>query len=358
MGTSRFRLFFVNNNFFKDNPMEHRRTQLINIFLVLAFMCLLYLIVGNGVVHKNFTLCKILAISTVPCVLILVYFHLTNNITVTAGGILLFIVGLFYFYIENVGPVNYSLVWLLVFPPVFSAIFMGKRSRLIILLFLSFIWIYTYLNYDEWVAVGFTPRSLSNLVIGTLMVLIISVYNEKGMRDMRLVLEAKNKELEWLSITDSLTGVYNRNKLRQYSEEAITQIGNKDTPFSIFLIDIDHFKEINDTYGHLVGDDVLRFIATKLQESFAGIGVVGRWGGDELIVMGKDLSMETARELALRFLVAMRQEKEPNVGIVTVSIGIASLRSDDSFDTLLGRADKALYTAKNNGRDCVEIALS
>lgn len=163
---------------------------------------------------------------------------------------------------------------------------------------------------------------------------------------------------KYLSITDELTGLYNRRHFEQNFEREFLRAKRYGSKFSVAIIDIDFFKKINDTYGHLCGDYVLREIAYTIQDSFRKTDMVFRYGGEEFVV----ILTETSLENALIPLERLRKKIEAknlfyegkNINI-TVSIGLNSDTTKyESASEFLDMADKALYNAKENGRNRIE----
>lgn len=154
--------------------------------------------------------------------------------------------------------------------------------------------------------------------------------------------------------TDPLTGVANRRRLDDELGWLIAQARRHDQPFSVMLIDLDCFKTINDTHGHEVGDRVLVECVDRLQASIREADLVGRWGGEEFLLLAPFTDHEAACALAERCRRAIASSPMQHAGVtVTTSLGVASLRPDDDARALLRRADLALYTAKRDGRDRV-----
>jgi diguanylate cyclase (GGDEF)-like protein len=168
-----------------------------------------------------------------------------------------------------------------------------------------------------------------------------------------LELEEKNIELEKLSITDRLTQLHNRVKLEEVFTEQIQIASRYNTPFSLLLCDVDFFKSVNDNFGHLIGDQVLIEIADILNSTIRDTDIVGRWGGEEFLVICRETDKENALLLAQRLREAVESHTYITNQPQTISIGISSFTSKDSEVTMLGRADSALYAAKNSGRNCI-----
>ncbi|MBA3006003.1 MAG: diguanylate cyclase [Proteobacteria bacterium] len=150
--------------------------------------------------------------------------------------------------------------------------------------------------------------------------------------------------------TDALTGLNNRRKLDEALKNEINRAQRYKNSFSIILLDIDNFKEVNDAYGHLVGDDVLKRLTQVLKSSFRQTDIAGRWGGDEFLILLPLQDRGVAVMFAERLRAAIAGSQFPEVGTVTSSFGVAELVSGDSVEDLINRADAALYRAKEQGR--------
>jgi diguanylate cyclase (GGDEF)-like protein len=164
--------------------------------------------------------------------------------------------------------------------------------------------------------------------------------------------------LEEISSTDQLTGLFNRYKFEDLFNFELLQARRHKTEISIILLDIDHFKSVNDTYGHNRGDAVLKAFAAVLKSSVRSSDVVVRWGGEEFIVFAPKTSLEQAYQLAEMIRKKVKNTEMPHANYLTVSIGVASVAEEDSLETLIHRADRALYRAKGLGRDKVEVEMS
>lgn len=174
------------------------------------------------------------------------------------------------------------------------------------------------------------------------------------LRQTQTQLLAQNRQLERLSITDQLTGLYNRLQLDRTLEEERLRHQRYASNVCVLLLDIDHFKSINDTFGHLVGDQVLAKIALILQSHVREVDVVGRWGGEEFLVICRETALEGALLLAEKLRAAVQAHEFEQVGTRSVSLGVAMLRQSETVAHTIARADKALYRAKDAGRNRVE----
>jgi diguanylate cyclase (GGDEF)-like protein len=169
-------------------------------------------------------------------------------------------------------------------------------------------------------------------------------------------LEAVNSQLHELSITDALTGVKNRRAFDKRVQHEFALAVRHNLPLSLMMLDADHFKSFNDTFGHAEGDIMLRQMATTIQSNVRETDMVARYGGEEFAVILPNTGLEDTRVLAERICRAVEAMESPKRKM-TVSIGIASktpeLLNRDAFFAL---ADEALYCAKNKGRNCISVA--
>lgn len=164
----------------------------------------------------------------------------------------------------------------------------------------------------------------------------------------------QQRHLRKLSDTDELTGLANRRRLMQRLKEEMSGARRHDRPLSLLLLDLDHFKRINDTWGHLKGDQVLKQLAQLCCNALRGEDLVARLGGEELAVLLPCTAIDPAMQLAERLRAAIADgDFGITQGRVTASIGVAEHREDDSIDAFIERADRGLYAAKRAGRNRV-----
>ena len=167
-------------------------------------------------------------------------------------------------------------------------------------------------------------------------------------------------QLNQLAMTDGLTGIYNRRHFIKEAQNELNRSVHVKRPLALVLFDIDHFKQINDTYGHAAGDQVLLAFTKICQENIREIDVFARYGGDEFVMLLPETSRAEAFEVAERIRMALvnsQMEFESELISLTISSGISDLNDEtDSFDKLIERADQALYLAKQAGRNVVMIS--
>ena len=160
-------------------------------------------------------------------------------------------------------------------------------------------------------------------------------------------------ELKRLAVTDAVTGVWNRSHGEELLDAEMTDARATGRPLSLLMLDIDHFKSINDRHGHQAGDHVLIEITRRLQDSLPRTDAVARWGGEEFVVLLRDCRIDDAVATAEKIRARIAERPFDDAGRATVSIGAAELAAEDDLDSWLARADEALYKAKRSGRNAV-----
>jgi len=161
------------------------------------------------------------------------------------------------------------------------------------------------------------------------------------------------KLMDRLAHTDHLTNLANRKKIDKELEHAIYQVQRNDVDYALLLIDIDYFKKVNDIYGHQVGDNVLVEIAKLLSENTRKSDLVGRWGGEEFMIIASHTDLQSGLRLAQKIHMAISKHSFDLVGRKTVSIGLSIFTKEDSAETIVERTDTHLYQAKETGRNKV-----
>ena len=164
------------------------------------------------------------------------------------------------------------------------------------------------------------------------------------------------RELEHMASHDRLTGAFNRGRIYELLDAAEIARQRYGTPFSVLMFDIDHFKRINDTFGHQAGDAVLIELSRRVQDLLRLTDEFGRWGGEEFLIIATHTPLNGAMKLAERIRAAVGDPPFPDVGEVTISIGVAEMCDGVTTKTLEARADQALYEAKDAGRNRVHAA--
>ena len=193
-----------------------------------------------------------------------------------------------------------------------------------------------------------------NLLICLAMMLLVLYLLSRVIRRFQLRIETQ-------AMQDSLTGLPNRRGFDQIALKAIQDARREQKPLSAMLLDLDHFKRLNDTHGHLAGDEVLSGFAEDVRRCLRDSDIICRWGGEEFIIVLKDTASKGARRVAEKIRLLAEQHTYVFTGTalqVTVSLGLTELHPDDTLQSLIARADQALYSAKQSGRNrvCTQMA--
>ncbi len=180
---------------------------------------------------------------------------------------------------------------------------------------------------------------------------------EQLVEERTFELKEANETISRLAATDELTNLSNRRSFNEFLLAGISAARRHGYPLSMIMIDLDHFKNINDTFGHSEGDAVLKAFADLLREMIRVEDVAARWGGEEFIIILPHAALDAAAALSERIRVAFEQHAGKASSIsLSASFGVVQLQEKDDGDTLIRRADDALYRAKNEGRNRVVIA--
>lgn len=184
----------------------------------------------------------------------------------------------------------------------------------------------------------------------TFAILLFFYSKQKKLKDE---LEIAYKELEKLAVIDKLTKLYNRYKIDEVLESEKERSNRYKTPFGILMLDIDHFKNVNDTYGHSTGDEVLKRFAKIIKENSRKTDIVGRWGGEEFLIIIPHTDKNDLLTIAENLRSKIGNYKFKTIGNLTVSIGASIYEYNESTEKTIIRADNALYSSKENGRNKV-----
>ena len=168
-------------------------------------------------------------------------------------------------------------------------------------------------------------------------------------------LKEATDQLEELERTDALTDIHNRYSIMKILDTEVDRAKRYGNPLSIFMYDIDHFKRLNDTHGYRAGDDILYNLTKVVKDSLRDIDIVGRYGGEEFLVIMPSTILSDAIDVAQRVCETVSNHKFSQIKQLTISIGLVELGKDESMDMLFTRADKLLYKSKESGRNRVSF---
>lgn len=193
---------------------------------------------------------------------------------------------------------------------------------------------------------GKTKESIINNLTFEDVVGQIKVILEGAIKNIQLYEELTEK-----ARFDQLTQLYNRASFLEYLEKEIKRVSRYHHPFCLAIVDLDDLKKLNDTYGHLYGDTVLKEFAGLLKNSFRQTDVIGRYGGDEFVILFVETDLNGATIAIERLYQLMNAKNFPS----TMSVGLTEFKKDDTVNSIIDRADKALYTAKVSGKKHLEV---
>ncbi|WP_067725794.1 GGDEF domain-containing protein [Oceanobacillus damuensis] len=249
----------------------------------------------------------------------------------------------------------YPTLWILFLIPAVSAVVLIPKWKVVLLvgLLVSAVKVVMQLMlYSKGLSIFANPYSL---VVSEIVwwILLLFISNLK-ITNRRLVLE-----LEEISVTDPLTKTYNRRFLNLYMEKALTLDNSGDNPLLILIMDIDHFKKINDTYGHNCGDKILKRLVKVTKKAIRKTDVLIRYGGEEFIIILPNTSLKQGLDIAERVRKIVEKEgfiyKTKKID-VTVSMGVAQYIEEQSLSGFINNADQELYQAKESGRNKIVVS--
>ena len=227
-----------------------------------------------------------------------------------------------------------------------------------------------FVDHGQWSLVIAMPNGMiaASRILGifitlmvTVMTLIYLAGREHGIRenvqmDKRLELQELARGLRYQATTDPLTGLYNRLKFDEALASEMSRAKRYATPLTLALYDVDHFKQVNDVYGHQIGDNALVRLSQIVSMNIRNADLLARWGGEEFVILVPGSDGEMTRQAVEKLAAIIGQVVFDEVGTITCSFGIAQYADGDDAETLIARADHALYRAKTNGRNRVELA--
>ena len=200
-----------------------------------------------------------------------------------------------------------------------------------------------------------TPLTDVTRLVEIIVVLLLTILTGSMVRRQRLRSVAVEQRLSRLALVDGLTGIASRRRTEEVLADELAA-AEPTTPLSVILVDLDEFKQVNDAHGHNAGDDVLRGVARLLQQRGRLSDTVGRWGGEEFVVICPDTPVTGALGLAEQLRDRIARQAFVGLGQQTASFGVAQAAPGDTVDDVIARADAALYEAKGAGRNRVREA--
>lgn len=258
--------------------------------------------------------------------------------------------------------VIYGFAVIFYFHPI-QSFFIYSFTTVVLIVFLP-------ISQPDIVLSSYTEDILSNSIIAWIASIInyrkyVKEFNnqkivEKSNRELRLKtvqIEKINSKLKEISLKDQLTDIYNRRRIDEILKYEYYRAVTYGKFFSVIMLDIDWFKSVNDTYGHNVGDKVLVELAEILRTNIRRIDTVGRWGGEEFIIICPETDADQALYLAERLREAIKTHEFFKIQHITCSFGVSSYNKGETIESIINNADKGLYNAKQDGRNLVKARL-
>lgn len=347
--------FITNNHQFKPTDPEYRQVYLINGMLLGMVVVFSFFFFINLAFFGLYVVALLDFIAAAIAAMLLRHFQISNNVRQAAYQTVLllgvFLIGYCYF----AAPDYYSLFWICIFPPLVFFLLGRRKGLLATTLFFSLLTLLLGWRSASWAEDAFTIKALLNVALASVSLVLLIHYYEVSRNDVMRALATQHRQLQRLSITDALTGLYNRSKLDDILSREIARSVRHQSPFSVILADLDFFKAVNDNFGHMAGDQALMSFAGILLQHCRELDVPGRWGGEEFLIICPHTDLAGAKLLAERIRAQVEVYDFAHGKQLTVSLGVASFIRDDDAKTILKRADDALYRAKGKGRNRVEI---
>ncbi len=191
------------------------------------------------------------------------------------------------------------------------------------------------------------------LLVFSMLIIIFCAFTTRRLNRLQRIQFQTTQELRRISTIDSLTDTYNRMKFDEEIDKEISRAQRYQFPLSGIMFDLDNFKKINDQYGHLEGDKVLKKVSLLVRAIIRENDLLFRWGGEEFIVLLPNTSHDSAIQLSYRIQDYIRNDKFASIGRLTCSFGVTSLKEDDTANSFTNRLDQLQYQAKKNGKDRV-----
>ncbi len=342
----------IDKLFGKNRTLKNRIYNIVSInLIVLLFISTIMTLIFQ----KNKETTIITLISLIIQVILFVICNYKKKVKI-CGAVSIIFMDIFLFLLANLTIIQGIIGIYIIMILVYISLLYNKKTRIIFLnieiIFSLFLLIYDANNlinktnlYDSMLhsIITFIYIIYISISIGVSLLTIIKLYNKENEK-----LKKINEQIKKVAITDSLTGTWNRNHMESYLQDCIS---NEEFPLSIIMIDIDYFKKVNDNYGHIVGDNILKEFVKISQEIVGKNGIVTRYGGEEFLVILPSSNIKQAYEIAEE----IRKSSEKNLNLkqdkVTISGGIAEYEQDLLMSEFIEIADKKLYEAKENGRN-------
>lgn len=334
----------------------YRRAYLLNSILIVIASIFLTFTLANILFTQMIGLIVVDGLGFLLTLGLITYFHHSKKLERSSTLTIISFALLTIAYTSVTQHHFHAFYWLIIFPTI-AILLKGTRSGLIYSgIYYTYFFSFIISQTAHWQPDPFTWMSTVNIAGATLSLLALIVYSEYSRHKTQLALEAKNKQLEKLSITDQLTGLNNRIKLDTSLEQQLALAKRYQSSYAIILIDLDQFKQVNDKFGHLLGDQVLMALSKLLSSLIRETDILGRWGGEEFMIICPETTAAESLVLAEKIRLAVVTHDFPIPVPQTISIGISEYYEGAESKDIIRQADDALYLAKHLGRNQTQIS--
>ena len=334
-----------------EHSVRHQSTLL---RAVLRIMLVFSLLIGalNVFVFNAYLIASFNFISFAAAALLLLYFNDEAKLKRTSWLACFTVIFNVVMFINIAQGQNYSVLWVMIVPPIVFFLLGRRMGALLSALLFAYTVYFIAQQIDRP-----QPETLGlAAVLNVLEVCIALWFIYRFYEGSR---ETAYRELKLQSITDKLTSLYNRSHLDTLlSDLQVRMQSGALKQACIVIIDIDHFKEINDQFGHIQGDKILQNAARQLREFTRERALIGRWGGEEFLLILPNFTLTEARDYCEQLRKGIAATKHFQNLTLTMSFGVADYNPNKSIEQALIQADRALYCAKENGRNRVELATA
>jgi diguanylate cyclase (GGDEF)-like protein len=348
--------YISNNGKFSKGTVEYSRAFLLNLILPTILVLAVYFTIINFIILNNSMAGLITLLTFLVTAPAFVEFKKLSDLVKSCQKTIIIVYLTILSLVFSVNFQNNTLMWTGVIPVMAFALLNKKKASLVTLMFyLSLGLSYGYLNTKNEFA-SITNDSFINFLFASLSLVVLSYYYKYSQEKLYDVLRVNQKELKILAEIDKLTGLYNRSKIDEIVSSELAKVKDSKYDLALIIADIDDFKEINDKYGHLVGDEVIKEVAKVIKKSCKNDCVASRWGGEEFLMIMPDFDSDKAYS----FAEILRQEiKNLEFNIeekLTFSLGVTEYKPGDSAISMFKRVDDALYSGKDMGKDTTRVA--
>ncbi len=354
-------LLYINNSYSHTHLDDEPKRLLLKVCLYISFLMLFFFSILHAFIYQDVS-DKLFILELFTCLITLyaIYSLKRNPTPNNTNKIALISTLVFAFFLLFFASLNqnqsYGLVWTFFFP-IFAIIINGPKSGLrYTLVFLTVLLIMAYNGIGHWQAGIWDEMSFIRLTASLLILTFIVYINEVSLVNAKARAQMALEEQQTLSTIDELTKIFNRRHINKALYDAIQYAERHNSNLVITLFDIDDFKQINDQYGHLIGDKVLSEMTQEIKKIIRTTDVFGRWGGEEFLILLPQESIESASQVCEKIREYIQEITFSECSIqITCSFGIAQFKHGMTPEVLIDQADQALYIAKKSGKNQVAI---